>query len=144
MWRRCSQCHPLRVESVAWVAERKDVLSGFFGLLALYFYARYTSPESSIATTMATFRASRPASTFYLLSLLFFALGLMSKPMLVTWPFVMLLLDYWPLRADFHFQLSTAQLCGDWCGENPVLCPRGGGERCDLRGAEARRRGGGG
>jgi len=75
--------HPLHVESVAWVAERKDVLSTLFGLLSLICYGRYAR--------------SKPASAQYLLALLFLALGLMSKPMLVTWPFVMLLLDYWPL-----------------------------------------------
>jgi Flp pilus assembly protein TadD len=98
--------HPLRVESVAWVAERKDVLSGCLGLLALVFYARYAEvqrqapePRGVRRETGDTPRASRiPSSIFYLLSLLFFALGLMSKPMLVTWPLVMLLLDYWPLR----------------------------------------------
>jgi Flp pilus assembly protein TadD len=94
--------HPLRVESVAWVAERKDVLSGFFGLLALVFYARYArkrltaeSRESEASAVPAL--APRPATLDYVLTLFFFALGLMSKPMLVTWPFVMLLLDYWPL-----------------------------------------------
>jgi tetratricopeptide (TPR) repeat protein len=107
--------HPLHVESVAWVAERKDVLSGFFGLLALMFYARYAEGQRQRAegrrqkpATPNTQHASRithhvsrlapHACTFYLLSLFLFALGLMSKPMLVTWPFVMLLLDYWPLR----------------------------------------------
>ena len=75
--------HPLHVESVAWVAERKDVLSTFFWFLTLGAYVRYTQ---------------RPALVRYLLILLFFALGLMSKPMLVTLPFVLLLLDYWPLR----------------------------------------------
>jgi tetratricopeptide (TPR) repeat protein len=104
--------HPLRVESVAWVAERKDVLSGFFGLLALIAYARYTevqslkskvqSPKSVVHDPWSLFPL--PSSLFYLLSLCCFALGLMSKPMLVTWPFVMLLLDYWPLR---RFELST-------------------------------------
>ena len=80
--------HPLHVESVAWIAERKDVLSTLFGLLALCAYARYVqdskaqSPKSKIA---------------YGLALFFFALGLMSKPMLVTLPFVLLLLDFWPL-----------------------------------------------
>jgi tetratricopeptide (TPR) repeat protein len=73
--------HPLRVESVAWVAERKDVLSAFFFLLTLFAYARY---------------AQRSTPAFYLWALLFFAFGLMSKPMLVTLPFVLLLLDYWP------------------------------------------------
>ena len=102
--------HPLRVESVAWVTERKDVLSGFFGLLALMAYARYArsaegrsqksrSAESATRSHVSRGHVSRlHASIFYLLSLFFFALGLMSKPMLVTWPFVMLLLDYWPLR----------------------------------------------
>jgi tetratricopeptide (TPR) repeat protein len=75
--------HPLRVESVAWVAERKDVLSGLFFMLILWFYARYTE---------------RPASWGrYLLVVASFALGLTAKPMLVTLPFVLLLLDYWPL-----------------------------------------------
>ncbi len=75
--------HPLRVESVAWVAERKDVLSGLFFMLTLWFYARY---------------AERPASWGrYLLVVASFALGLTAKSMLVTLPFVLLLLDYWPL-----------------------------------------------
>jgi protein O-mannosyl-transferase len=90
--------HPLRVESVAWVTERKDVLSGFFGLLALFAYARYVevqSLKSEVQSPKPVVRGLSPI--FYLLSLFMFALGLMSKPMLVTWPFVMLLLDYWPL-----------------------------------------------
>ena len=65
------------------------MLSAFFGLLALFFYARYAQ---------AQIRNSRLKTQSFLLSLLFCALGLMSKPMLVTWPFVMLLLDYWPLQ----------------------------------------------
>lgn len=91
--------HPLRVESVAWVAERKDVLSGFFFLLTLCAYARYAQVQSPVASNGATQHEARNTRLiFYLLSLLFFALGLMSKPMLVTLPFVLLLLDYWPLR----------------------------------------------
>jgi len=74
--------HPLRVESVAWAAERKDVLSMFFGLASIYAYACYAKSS----------KLSR-----YFLCLIFFALSLMSKPMLVTLPFVLLLLDYWPL-----------------------------------------------
>ena len=74
--------HPLHVESVAWIAERKDVLSGLFFMLTLAAYARY---------------ARAPSTPRYLLVSLFFACGLMSKPMLVTLPFVLLLLDYWPL-----------------------------------------------
>ncbi len=106
--------HPLRVESVAWVAERKDVLSGFFGLLTLMAYARYAQrrmqkaecrmqnppihvAEHATRNTADVSRFTFHAGTFYLLSLFLFALGLMSKPMLVTWPLVMLLLDYWPL-----------------------------------------------
>jgi protein O-mannosyl-transferase len=101
--------HPLHVESVAWVSERKDVLSGCFGLLALMAYARYArgrKPNAGCRTqkpappSTQQFHVSRltfHTPTFYLLSLLFFSLGLMSKAMLVTWPFVMLLLDYWPL-----------------------------------------------
>jgi tetratricopeptide (TPR) repeat protein len=74
--------HPLHVESVAWVAERKDVLSGVFCMLTLLCYARY---------------ATRPTLGRYLLVALVFGLGLASKSMLVTLPFVLLLLDYWPL-----------------------------------------------
>jgi tetratricopeptide (TPR) repeat protein len=88
--------HPTHVESVAWIAERKDVLSTFFGLLSLLAYASYarTSPWDARVSTALGFARS-PA---YWLTGLFLALGLMSKPMLVTWPFVMLLLDYWPLN----------------------------------------------
>jgi tetratricopeptide (TPR) repeat protein len=76
--------HPLRVESVAWVSERKDLLSGLFFMLTVWSYVRYT-------------RA--PWSPFrYALVLLLFAMGLMCKPMLVTVPFVLILLDYWPLN----------------------------------------------
>ncbi len=75
--------HPLHVESVAWVAERKDVLSGFFGLLSLWAYGAYAR--------------GRKRSGYLLLSLVALALGLMSKPMLVSLPFLFLLLDYWPL-----------------------------------------------
>jgi protein O-mannosyl-transferase len=94
--------HPVHVESVAWVAERKDVLSGFFGLLALMAYVCYAQRTKDRGQTSEIRGMSSlshlPSSVFYLLSLFLFALGLMSKPMLVTWPFVMLLLDYWPLQ----------------------------------------------
>jgi len=95
--------HPLRVESVAWIAERKDVLSGCFGLLTLIFYARYAQKRTALENAPSggsnrPSAAPRPAPWNYGLALLFFALGLMSKPMLVTWPFVLLLLDFWPLR----------------------------------------------
>ncbi len=75
--------HPLHVESVAWVAERKDVLSTFFGLLALWAYSKY---------------ARAPSIKKYLLVVCLFVLGLMAKPMLVSFPFILLLLDIWPLR----------------------------------------------
>ncbi len=112
--------HPLRVESVVWVTERKDVLSSFFGLLALMAYARYAEGRrrepggrgswSGVACPWSL--SHLPSFIFYLLSVFLFALGLMSKPMLVTWPFVLLLLDYWPLRrlepSPRNSQLSTA------------------------------------
>src|SRR6266496_3055160 len=74
--------HPLRVESVAWIAERKDVLSGVFFMLTLGAYVRY---------------AREPSNIRYLIVAVLFGLGLMTKPMLVTLPFILLLLDYWPL-----------------------------------------------
>ena len=76
--------HPLRVESVAWISERKDVLSGVFFMLTLAAYVAYARRPFSIPR--------------YLLVAVLFALGLMAKPMLVTLPFLLLLLDYWPLR----------------------------------------------
>jgi protein O-mannosyl-transferase len=78
--------HPLHVESVAWVAERKDVLSTFFFMLTLGAYARYAEVQSP------------KSGVWYGAALGLFALGLMSKPMLVTLPFILLLLDYWPLQ----------------------------------------------
>lgn len=75
--------HPQRVESVAWAAERKDVLSAFWFLLTLWLYLRY---------------AAQPARWRYFLVLITLTLGLMSKPMLITLPFLLLLLDWWPLR----------------------------------------------
>jgi tetratricopeptide (TPR) repeat protein len=89
--------HPLHVESVAWIAERKDVLSTFFWFLTLWAYARYVG-ESKIQ--------SPRARAYYALSLVLFALGLMSKPMLVTLPCLLLLLDYWPLR---RFETTARQ-----------------------------------
>jgi tetratricopeptide (TPR) repeat protein len=81
--------HPLHVESVAWVAERKDVLSAFFGFICLWFYVSYTQSQSG---------GRESAITRYLVSLLFFACSLASKATLVTLPFLMLALDYWPLK----------------------------------------------
>jgi hypothetical protein len=95
--------HPLRVESVAWVAERKDVLSGLFFMLTLWAYVRYVQRQSRVegrgSNAQATPALGSRLWTFdYYLVLLFFALGLLSKNMLVTLPFVLLLLDYWPLN----------------------------------------------
>lgn len=87
--------HPLHVESVAWISERKDVLSTCFGLLALLYYHRYVTEGRRF---------------FYWLSLGMFAVSLLSKPMLVTLPFVMLLLDYWPLTRLSWAPLSPSQL----------------------------------
>ena len=117
--------HPLHVESVAWISERKDVLSTFFALLTLLAYTRYAqrrsrvepSPLRSAAPGSRGSRADTTAPALgirlwtldYALTLFFFALGLMSKPMLVTLPFVMLLLDYWPLQrlSTLNHQPST-------------------------------------
>ena len=74
--------HPLRVESVAWISARKDVLSGLFFMLTIYTYSHYVR---------------QPSARRYLTVALFFVLGLMSKAILVTLPFALLLLDYWPL-----------------------------------------------
>jgi Flp pilus assembly protein TadD len=87
--------HPLRVESVAWIAELKDVLSGVFFFLTLIAYVDYTRRRT-------TWR--------YLLVMVLLALGLMSKPMLVTLPFVLLLLDFWPLRRTQGIQLLALVL----------------------------------
>ena len=87
--------HPLHVESVAWVAERKDVLSTCFGLLALLAYVRYARWRESQRDSVS---AAGYRSTAYWRACLWLALGLLSKPMLVTWPGVFLLLDYWPLN----------------------------------------------
>jgi protein O-mannosyl-transferase len=85
--------HPIHVESVAWISERKDVLSAFFWMLTMLAYVRYVKGDKKI---------------WYGAALLFFALGLMAKPMLVTLPFVLLLLDYWPLK-----RFSIPNRCGN-------------------------------
>jgi len=84
--------HPLHVESVAWISERKDVLSTMFWLLTMAAYVRYVRRHSVIR---------------YIGTLFLFALGLMAKPMLVTLPFVLLLLDYWPLKRLTYYPLSA-------------------------------------
>ena len=106
--------HPLHVESVAWACERKDVLSAFFWMLTLLAYARYVRCVTS-GTCQVTRKDSasspvtRHPSLYYSLALLFFACGLMSKPMVVTLPFVLLLLDFWPLER-FSVQRSEVSV----------------------------------
>ncbi|VAX10968.1 Tetratricopeptide TPR_2 repeat protein [hydrothermal vent metagenome] len=91
--------HPMHVESVAWISERKDVLSTFFWMLTTWSYLRYVETRS-----MAK----------YIVMLLFFILGLMSKPMLVTLPFVLLLLDFYPLNRLKHGQKKTIHTALIW------------------------------
>lgn len=92
--------HPLHVESVAWIAERKDVLSTFFFFLTLWFYGRFAQKPDA---------KKSKARLNYALALLFFIFALMSKPMVVTLPFLLLLVDYWPLR-----RLRTASVREFW------------------------------
>jgi hypothetical protein len=105
--------HPLRVESVAWITERKDVLCAFFGLLALWTYARHVQKSEVRSQKSGT---NLPTSSFFLispfywLSLLFFAFGLMSKSMLVTFPCLLLLLDFWPLQRISQFRIPNSEL----------------------------------
>jgi tetratricopeptide (TPR) repeat protein len=94
--------HPLQVEPVAWAADRGDVLGGCFWMLTLWAYVRYAQSQKG--------RSPQASALNYLLALAFFACGLMSKPTLITLPFVLLLLDYWPLHrfelAALHLQLA--------------------------------------
>ncbi|MBI5216559.1 MAG: tetratricopeptide repeat protein [Ignavibacteriae bacterium] len=86
--------HPLHVESVAWISERKDVLAGFFWMLTMGAYSFYHQSSQK---------------KYYYITLIFFMLGLMAKPMLVTLPFVLLLLDYWPLNRISLSNVSTGR-----------------------------------
>jgi tetratricopeptide (TPR) repeat protein len=99
--------HPLNVESVAWVASRKNVLSTFFLMLTLWTYVRYTQG---------------PTIGKYLLVLLAFVLGLMAKPMLVTLPFLLLVLDYWPLG---RFLVGQLDYCGNSEGSGATMTVSG-------------------
>jgi tetratricopeptide (TPR) repeat protein len=104
--------HPLHVESVAWAAERKDVLCGFFFMLSLWAYARYVRSEGK-----------RRRAGSYLLLLAAFSLALMAKPMAVTLPLVLLLLDYWPLGRWVHdaSQLRRSAFQGLLAEKIPLL-----------------------
>jgi len=98
--------HPLHVESVAWIAERKDVLCGFFWILTMGAYAHYVNV---------------PTLRRYLVVLGSFVPGLLSKPMVVTLPLVLLLLDYWPLRRFTGAQTAFDRWCA--CGPAPMRTP---------------------
>ena len=122
--------HPLRVEPVLWVTERRELVCAFFGLLTLMAYVRYAkgksegrgpkaegSPKSEVRSPKSEVGGWRPfshlpASFFYLLAVGLYICGLLSKPTIVTWPFVMLLLDYWPLgrmqNAECRMQNAAA------------------------------------
>jgi protein O-mannosyl-transferase len=106
--------HPLRVESVAWVSERKDVLSTFFWMLTIWAYVRYAEKRSRAESREPNAGPEtvsldvRPSTFDYGLALVFFALGLLAKPMLVTLPFLLLLLDYWPL----YRTPAVSRVCG--------------------------------
>ena len=108
LWQSCFVAalfalHPLNVESVAWVAERKNVLSTFFWILTMWAYVHYVE---------------KPGVKRYGLVALFFALGLMSKPMLVTLPFVLLMMDYWPLgRLKFAQEKGHNEITGEYTGK---------------------------
>jgi Flp pilus assembly protein TadD len=106
--------HPLRVESVAWISERKDVLSGLFFMLTLWAYARYA--EASAGPLGRT--AVRP---YYLAALGFFVLALLSKPMVVTLPFVLLLLDGWPLARLGDREAPLRNLRARWVEKVPFF-----------------------
>ena len=93
--------HPLRVESVTWISERKDVVSFFFGMLAFLAYVRYVEESK---------KAGGRQNRFYLLTLLFFVFSLMGKATLVTFPCLLLLLDYWPLGRIQNLKLDWSRL----------------------------------
>ena len=116
--------HPLHVESVAWVSERKDVLSTFFLLLTIAAYGRYAR------------ESGKRQIAWYGLALFLFVLGLMSKPMLVTLPFALLLLDFWPLQRPWTpgllFEKIPFILLARSAGRRPTSGGRPGG-----RGANA-------
>jgi tetratricopeptide (TPR) repeat protein len=116
--------HPLHVESVAWISERKDMLSTFFALLTLLSYAHYVQKRSkaesreSSASMASQALDPRHWTLDYYLAQFFFVLALLSKPMPVTLPLVMLLLDYWPLKRFEKYKLKVA---GTGAGESSIF-----------------------
>jgi tetratricopeptide (TPR) repeat protein len=135
--------HPLQVDTVAWVTERKNVLSTLFWLLTMLAYVRYVEERRKNAEcrmqnaagpshepeSRLTRRASRftfHVSPYYLLSCCLFALGLMCKPALVTLPFVLLLMDFWPLR---RLEWTRGTEAG---GSSPQPAPKSGGAQNEV------------
>lgn len=106
--------HPLRVESVAWISERKDVLSGFFFMLTLWMYVLHARIQSFSRSDHIPVKP-----WFYRWSWIFFILGLLAKSMLVTVPLVLLLLDFWPLKRVENFKLKIAN--PDSSAKNPSI-----------------------
>lgn len=102
--------HPMHVESVAWVAERKDVLSTSFWFLTMLVYVRYAQEFKVQGSKF---------KVYYWLALLCFALGLLAKPMLVTLPFVLLLMDYWPLRRIYDLRPRQKTVRGTFTSYEP-------------------------
>jgi tetratricopeptide (TPR) repeat protein len=125
--------HPMHVESVAWISERKDVLSGLFFMLTLLFYVdyvRYSDAATGVATRAQLRSGVWRKRCLYCLTLATFACGLMSKPMLVTLPCVLLLLDYWPLKrlssASFIEKIPFGALSSASCVITFIAQQRGG------------------
>ena len=105
--------HPLHVESVTWVAERKDVLSTFFWLLTLLAYASYAKGSDELRVTSyerGNWLITHHSSLFYFLALVFCALAMLSKPMAVTLPFTLLLVDVWPLKRVWNAEYGIRNL----------------------------------
>jgi protein O-mannosyl-transferase len=142
--------HPLQVDTVAWVTERKNVLSSLFWLLTMLAYVRYVEEErknaecrmqnaagpSEAPESRATRKASRftfHVSRYYLLAFCLFALGLMCKPALVTLPFVLLLMDFWPLR---RLEWTRGIEAG---GSSPQPSPKPGGAQNEALLRQSRR-----
>ena len=119
--------HPLHVESVAWVAERKDVLCAFFWMLTLLAYAHFAERSKAHPPSPSSGATRSPKSkVFYAATLLAFALALMAKPMAVTLPFVLLLLDFWPLGRIQNEKLKIKHLAGLLAEKIPFFVLAGG------------------
>ncbi|SPE59204.1 Tetratricopeptide TPR_2 repeat protein (fragment) [Verrucomicrobia bacterium] len=125
--------HPLRVESVAWISERKDVLSGFFFLGMLWAYVRYAQTKEGASPGQRGGAAPVQVSVFYWLAVVLFGLGLMSKAMLVTVPCLLLLLDYWPLDRFRVVQKRTVTVNPAECLGLPSAPTASAGDRLTLK-----------